>query len=748
MNLRKAAVGLLVVVSGCLGLDARNRSAFAGLTYGDPDAGEPPVPTAALHFQLYSALQGEVMGPWNSPLVAAACLETLSVTDLHDIGEAVSTTESSEAWAAAVWSSTAGVRGRPACSPGFAADAGEAGDQQQLAWAIGKVAGTTYDFAQLSWLSEVRRIETYRAALVALKAHAAVLRQTPPTPVARNALPALSLSGGAANGAFSAGVLYELLSAREAALDSFDADAGARKALADGSRFSSVVGTSVGALLAQVVDFNDLEPFAFTPAQQRYLDLCNDYQLRTWGTGAPPPGAGCFGGFPDAGWPSVAPPRRPIQACALKLLERSFADSDETDLMCAERGSVTRVAGFLGRPRVNFIRFDPLQHEVLDPLFQLFSKPMQDNGLTRVVMSVETRQSQLLGLDERACPAAVAPECLSAGVVASFVLPLFARPVSHTWSGFAGAGGECGIWYDGGLRSTAPVARALALSRPTPLLRAPALRVLSIDNGRLTPMPAGPAHIITDTAFNGLGQLTNEQGVAELATTQGTALQRDQELAALLKLSRPSPPAGPPDAGSPPPPKPVPLPPPPTPVGPARDAGVQSFDPAAVATSDDGVRTSVASLSAGTPSAKNPRVRGVYVPADVQDWVVVGTGYSFDPYVMRGLFLAGRRTIRRHLQEGLLDALGWDPALISRVQDVLRERDRDPAWEAWMEAYDQPLCRDFGIWRRDAGKKRILSRMELCGEVPPVALPGSSVPAYFSCPAGSWNAGAPDGGAP
>jgi hypothetical protein len=733
MNLRMAAVGLLVFVSGCLALDARNRSVFASLTYGDPDAGEPPVPKAAHDFQLYAALQGDVMGPWNQPGSAAACLEALTVDDLHDIGEAVSTTENSEAWAAAVWNSTAGVRASAVCGAGFAAD------PQQLAWAVGKVAGTTYDFAQLSWLTEPRRRETYQAAVVALKAHAAVLRQTPTAQASRTAQPSLALSGGAANGAFSAGALYELLSAREEALDAFDA--GDRQALADGSRFSSVVGTSVGGLLAQVVDFNDLEPFAFSPEQQRYLDLCNDSQPRSWGAGAPGPTPGCFSGFPDAGWPSVAPPKRPIQACALKLLERYFTDSDETDLICAEPGSVTRVAGFLGRPRVNFIRFDPLQREVLDPLFQHFSKPMQDNGLTRVVMAVETRQSQLLGLDERACPEAVAPECLSAGVVASFVLPLFARPVSHTWSGFTGAKGECGIWYDGGLRSTLPVARALALSRPTPLLpRGPALRVLSIDNGRLTPMPAGPAKIILDTAFNGLGQLTNEQGVAELATTQGDALQRDDELAALLKLSRPPvPDAGPLDAGSPP----SPVPPPPSPVRPVRDAGVPFFDSAAVSTRDDGRTTGVAIEALRVPSAKNPRVRGVYVPAEVQDWVVVGTGYSFDPYVMRGLFLAGRLAVRRHMQDDLLTALGWDRALIAKVKDLLGARDRDPAWQAWVAAYDRPLCRDFAIWRRDTGQKRILSRMELCGEVPAVAQPDSGVPAYFSCPSGAWNAGAP-----
>jgi hypothetical protein len=714
-------VGVLLVITSCVGLDAGNRSAFAALTYGAEADAERVVPKPALDFQLYAALQAEVLGPWKDPAAAARCLKSLTTADLRRIGQQLDSKPDPEAWALAAWTATASLRTRDACSAGFATD------PAQLAWAIGKVAGTSADFARLSWSMpppgrpDTRRNETYEAAVQALASHAEVLRQTPAVTLDRVDRPVLALGGGAANGAFSAGVLYELLSARELALDS--ADDATRTRWAHSSTFSAVVGTSVGALLAQLLEFTDLEAQPWSAAQQQFLDACAAYEVRH-GPSAEGPSS-CFRGYPTARWPSAPPPRRAVAACALKLLERYFADEDETTLMCAEPGSVARVVGFLGKPRVNFIRFDPLQRDVLDPLFQAFSTPMMENRLTRVVMSVETRQNQLVGLDERACDPRKGAACLTSGLVASFVLPLFARPVSHTWSGFAGRRGECGIWFDGGLRSQLPSAYALALSRPTPLLPEPSperprpLRVLSVDNGRLTPMPAALPQRITDVAFNGLGQLTHQQAVAELVSAQAAALQRDLEMAALLEVSS--------DAG-------------PAPMPSAADAGTLEApgDGAPIVMSIQARADLHARVARRTPGSGDTRVRGLYVPGDVQDWVVVGTGYSFDPVVMRGLFLAGRRAVRERMKGDLLDALQWDVGLIASVKQFLQARDADPDEAAWVAAYQQPVCEDFERARKRAGSARIDTRMELCREVPAVATPETGVPAYFSCPAGAW----------
>lgn len=678
MGLR--GVALLVLASGCVAVDLSNKPVFAELTYGKDDR---VAPTPKTNLQLYAALQFEVMGPWQQPVPAAQCLASLDAADLERIGRATSGTRDASTWAARLFAELATLRTRPACTAGFAAD------PTQLAYAVGSAASSVFDFAELTWLDPAKKAATYADGADALRRLARVVELTPASQQAQNDLPTLALAGGAANGAFTAGVLYELMSAREEALTR--APAADRAALDKGARFSAVVGTSVGALLAQLLEFSMVDDSNLSPEQQAFLAQCNAYTLEPEVRHADLAGgrAGCFSRWPASPFPEVAPiPGRPLQSCALKLLVHSFADVDESDLLCSEPGSVARAVGALGRPRVNLIRFDPMQHLSLDDLLRLFGERMVENAMTRVVVSTETQQNQQLGLDERVCPAADRTLCLSSSVMASVVLPLFARPVSQTWSGFAPSG-ECGMWFDGGLRSLLPSARALSLSRAGPLLANPsALRVLAIDTGRLTPIPFARPRRITDAALNALEQYSSEQDISELAATQRAAELRDAEIAALQALFVP-----------PAPPSVSPRP--------------------------------------SRPRADDPRVHGIYVPSDVPDWVVAGAGYSFDRYVMRGLFLWGRQVARQQLGApmDLTTRLGWPAPMPSLVKTIIAERvANDAVFTEWLADYSQPVCPAFANWRLEEGVRRINAEMATCVEA-------ADGPKYFTCPAGVWDAG-------
>ena len=675
MGLR--GVALLVLTSGCVAVDLSNRPVFAELTYGKDLR---VAPSSKTDFQLYAALQFEVMGPWQQPGAAAQCLASLDAADLERLGRATAGTRDPNTWAAKLWAELATLRARPACSAGFASD------PAQLAWAVGKSAGAVFDFAELTWLDDAHKASTYSDGASALRRLARVLALTPANQQGQNELPTLALAGGAANGAFTAGLLYELLSAREEALTRVPA--ADRPSLDRASRFSAVVGTSVGALLAQLLEFAMVDDTGLNTEQVAFLAQCNAYTLESEVKHADLSGgkAGCFAKWPSSPFPEVAPiPGRPLQSCALKLLAHSFADVDESDLLCSEPGSVARALGALGRPRVNLIRFDPMQRLSLDELLRLFGERMTDNAMTRVVVSVETQQNQQLGLDERACPSTDRQLCLSSSVMASVVLPLFARPVSQTWSGYEPTG-ECGMWFDGGLRSLLPSARALSLSRAGPLLSNPvALRVLAIDTGRLTPIPSARPRRITDAALSALEQYSSEQDISELGATQRAAELRDHELDALHALVNPGP-------------------------GLAR---------------------------AARPRSDDPRVHGVYVPSEVPDWVVAGAGYSFDRYVMRGLFLWGRQVARTQLGPtvDLTTRLGWPAPVPAQVKAIIAERvANDGAFTQWLADYSQPVCPAFANWRLEEGVRRINAQMPTCVEA-------AEGPKYFTCPAGVWDSG-------
>ncbi|HEY0880661.1 MAG TPA: hypothetical protein VGD87_03970, partial [Archangium sp.] len=241
--MRLFGVVLGLALSGCVAADLSNRAVFATLTYGTERTAAPaPQPT----FELFTELQGIVAAPWNEPRAAADCIASLTAADLERIGTEISRAHEPGPWAIALWSALAPVRATPACSPSFTHDG------VQLAWSIGKASALVRSFALLTWLDPSRRTQSYGHGETALKTLAIQLRNTPAAHAGQASLPTLALSGGAANGAFTAGFLYELMAVRELALAKLPD--GARANADRTSRFSTLVGSSVGAVLGQLVD--------------------------------------------------------------------------------------------------------------------------------------------------------------------------------------------------------------------------------------------------------------------------------------------------------------------------------------------------------------------------------------------------------------------------------------------------------------------------------------------------------------
>ena len=157
-----------------------------------------------------------------------------------------------------------------------------------------------------------------RAALARTLGHAAMVLDRDAVAPRAVALPAIALSGGAANGSFVAGYLHGLFWSRERAL--IHAPPAEREKIA-GYRFGSVFGSSVGSLIALPLDlyFSTSRPL---PAEERALDAC----IRAVKV------------------PASGKPDRKAQDCALAKLETDFV-KNEWELLCAQPGSVLDLIG-------------------------------------------------------------------------------------------------------------------------------------------------------------------------------------------------------------------------------------------------------------------------------------------------------------------------------------------------------------------------------------------------------------------
>jgi hypothetical protein len=739
----KQWVLVMVGLSACAAGHVDTRSLFANLTY-DNRAAPKPLSSMQLEWELYAALEPEGITTYKSAGPVADCYRKVTPKVLEEIGEALSEAKAEDR--AITWG-TVDAAWYPWVTKSCPDVVGV--DRALVAYSVVHMAGAVAAFARATTLGSPDAIDA--AAVKAIGRLADLLANTGgprPTPIINS--PVLALSGGSANGAFTAGFLFELLWARERAL--LMTPAGPTRDKQDRrSRFAGVVGTSVGALISQVMDLYGVDPHTpLSAAQEQYLTAC----LSRPETPAPaqlwPASPSCFSGDPTPTFPGLPPPaastERRVQRCALELLHHSFTDIAEPDLMCIEPGPVTRVVGLLGEPSMGLMRFDAMSRQTVDPLLRDFAPLLLDNDCTRVVVSVDMELNQPLGLDERSCrglpttpfsAGEVAPQgseayCLSSAVMASVVLPFFARPLRHTYAGFR-AGGECSTWNDGGLRSGFPVLRALRLSRPRALYtQSPELlsqhrgelRVLGIDTGRRNGLPnARPANIV-DVSFNAIGQMASANTVDEFALAQLASSQREREFHVMRDALQEK------------------APPPKSTAVPTTDAGVP--------VEEEGVELEGIG---DVPDAWS--VASVYVPSEVPPGIVADSGYAFDRYVMRGLFTWGRKVaLSRMLGDDpestgdpahqLPVQLGWPQELVEHVLLQARTDLADATLSRWQQAYTLPECPAYRQERMAAGVKRLMS--DATADCRDVRDQSGQTPHYFLCPASGTDLAPADAG--
>jgi hypothetical protein len=625
------------------------RSTFAEVSYpADPPQSAP----RNLSLAVDSALISTLIVAYERPREAGACLD--------DLAKAPSTLAAMYGYGACMakggtrltcserlpWLEPAGQkRSDPAAAAPFSLRFGcgspptSEADRLALALALddASIAIVSYQIAALgpSALAAPPPPELL-AALRDTIAHASRLLLADPLPVHDPTQPALSLSGGAANGAFAAGFMYALLRVREMARSHASP---AQRTLLDRERFSSASGSSVGSLISLPLDLY------FTEAK-------------------PPPALGavieaCIG----QGSGKVLPPSdRPLQDCALARLEHDFV-ANEWDLLCARAGSVLDLL----KPNTkSLLKFDPLDQNTLVPFFRTFGALTRDNDFRRILTASDLGQGVLGVIDERACrlPGMNAELCEREAVLASVSEPILAPPRERIFSGLAGPSGERGIWLDGGLQSVNPAARAVGATRGKVLaintFRATSTPVASIEGlapvmlGTLTSI--GIRMIGWETSYAGLEQHRREAHGCEVGRLVG--------ISALCAHGAPG---------------------------------------------------------AAAPTIE-PRLLSVSVPDDIAPTQLFATGYTFDPIVMRGLFLWGERAFLRSRAE-VLDFLDWCvPAALERGAPCAGGEGASTAFAAAVRDHERKVAVELetykqyeapGVWKKHLRERKALVNREM-----------------------------------
>ncbi len=488
--------------------------------------------------------------------------------------------------------------------------------------------------------------------------------------------PTLALSGGAANGAFTAGYFHAMLSFRLAALEA--QEPALRAELDARHRFGTVAGTSVGSLVGLLLDLYFAPEAAGEPTEPQLPEEL----------------------FPGCNPDSPADPTW-HESCALGALEQIFTSTDEGDLLCAERGSAVglmsppRWLSWLWRADDHLLRFDPLVDELLRPFIARFHRVMLDNDLVRVAVGADLTQNVALGLDERACrlPGVDPEECILLALLTSITEPVFVPPVRRVYSGVHLGQGEGSprdapsrlTWFDGGLRSGTPADLAL--------LRAGGAKAR--DDASYARVLA-----VTTTPFEGIAKVHPRDGLTTFFDSTFDAVDqvRKWEIAHAQLLAdarrtslwtfdgRPAATETPPAFSSPAAPAPAaPAPVAPPPASPELGAGGAAAAAAAVRSVP---RPQTARARGVAPAIVSGSVMPVFVPSTIEPRALFAAGYQFDPTMMRGLYLWGELTfllsydrILRFLRWGEL--LDWEDA----VPWVASER-----WEA-----QNALCQSFGV---------------------------------------------------
>lgn len=548
----------------------------------------------------------------------------------------------------------------------------DSGDRALFTLALAETAEALWSTARARGITENSALPDELAAPVreVFRATARTLAPgngNPPSEPFAFPTPALALSGGAANGAFQAGYVFALLSAREWLREIASRQDPAQATPYDTMHFHTVASTSVGSLVAILVDLAESE----TPTRgvaREALDACVAEGRRTRAS-LP---AGELGARDheqlvartrDALSVPELPSDRSAQECALHRLVRYFTTTQEWTLLCAADGDLTQLVNANdSRRRAYALRFDPLERGIVTPWFDRFGDALTQNRLTRVAFAVDVEQNLLAGLDERVCVdlarrglAPASRECLTSGVMASIVEPIFADSVPMVWTGLSDSG-DRGTWLDGGLRSGNPVLRAVlsARVRPPGSARGGQLegRVLAINTHRVEGIPSSVPATAPDLLFNFIGGFVEQTRQWELAYATALERARARRYAAIERLYHP---------------------------------GVTAALPVAV------------------PPAPGGNVYSVFVPDDIKPTPLSATGYVFDPVVMTGLFLWGQRAFLRDAAS-VTRFLEWDALRLDAEQSdgalAARGATNDQALDLFRRAYPSPAPGrdDAGTW--------------------------------------------------
>jgi hypothetical protein len=447
-------------------------------------------------------------------------------------------------------------------------------------------------------------------------------------------LPALSLSGGAANGAFVAGYVYAMLWVREMARVH---GSPAQRALLDKERFSTVFGSSVGSLISLPLDlyFTDVAPPAqLAPA----IDAC----IRE--------GSGKIAPRSD----------RPLQDCALAKLEHDFV-ANEWELLCARRGTALDL---LKPATKSLLKFDPLDKNTVAPFFATFGALTRDNGFVRTLTAADLGQGVLGAVDERACrlPGMNADTCEREAVLASISEPVLAPPRERIFSGLSGSSGEGGIWFDGGLASVNPAARAVGATRG---------KVLALNTFRALGAPVAAMEGFAPIALGSLNAIVIRMIGWE---TSYAGLEQHRRRAHFCEIGR--------LMGS-------------TVLCPNGAPGVP------------------------TP-AMEPQLMSVSVPDDISPPQLFASGYTFDPVVMRGLFLWGERAFLQSRAD-VLGFLEWCvPSALERGAPCPGAEGASPAFAAAVRDHEHKVLAELATYKQweapGAWKKHLEERKALVNQ--------------------------------
>ena len=247
--LRSALVLSLFVAGGCIS----SRAVFTDMTYPEEDAPSPP--PLDREFSLGASLLPILVEGYAEPHAVGACFETLAENAPERLG----------CFASCVQSGTAscdpeGPKGE-ARTPEDCIDAlrgwvvGDCPaverDRPLLVYALAEAGETLLRYSLAVGRSDPDLPHATRQSFLAASFR---LGLDPHPSTERHELPFLALSGGSGNGAFIAGYFHAMLSAREYAA--------AQGADVSRERFGGSVGTSVGALVTQLLDLYFTDPQA------------------------------------------------------------------------------------------------------------------------------------------------------------------------------------------------------------------------------------------------------------------------------------------------------------------------------------------------------------------------------------------------------------------------------------------------------------------------------------------------------